>query len=53
MEKEIVENMKTDEEIAKTFSEEEINTFLEILSSNESDVKRQEQFNRFIKGELK
>lgn len=53
MEESIVENMKLNEEITKMFSLEELDEFLNILSSNESDAKRQEQFNRFIKGEEK
>lgn len=53
MEELIVENMKLNEEVSKQFSVEELDKLLVILSSNDSDAKRQEQFNRFIKGEEK
>ena len=49
----IVENMKLNEAVTKQFSAEELDKLLDILSSNDSDVKRQEQFYRFIKGEEK
>lgn len=51
MEELIVKNMKLNEEITKIFSTEELDNFLDILSSNDSDVKRQERFSQFIKGE--
>ncbi len=51
MEELIVENMKLNEEIPKMFSSEELDRFLDILSSNDSDAKRQDQFSRLIKGE--
>lgn len=51
MEELIVKNMKLNEEITKIFSTEELDKFLDILSSNDSDAKRQERFSQFIKGE--
>ena len=51
MEDLIVENMKLNKEITSMFSAEELDKFLDILSSDSSDAKRQEQFYRFIKGE--
>ena len=51
MEELIVANMKLNEEFTKQFSVKELDQLLDILSSNDSDAKRQEQFNRFIKGE--
>lgn len=51
MEKIIVENMKSNKEITSNFSNKELEEFLKILCSNESDTKRQEKFIKFIKGE--
>ena len=48
-----IENMKSNEDVTKLFSVEELGKLLDILSSNDSDAKRQEQFNRLIKGEEK
>lgn len=53
MEKIIVENMKSNKEITSNFSNKELEEFLKILCSNESDTKRQENFIKFIKGEDK
>lgn len=53
MEKKIFENMKLDEKVMNNFSAEELDFFLEVLSSNDSDAKRQERFGQLIKGEEK
>ena len=51
MEKRIVEYMKLNTEIMQSFSKEELEEFLNILTSNDSDAKRQERFIKLIKGE--
>ena len=49
MEKKIVEKMKQDEKVKEFFSDEELNKFLEILMSNESEAKRQDRFVKLLK----
>lgn len=48
MEKTIVNQMKMSSEINDNFTEEEINLFLEILISTDSDVKKQESFTKLL-----
>ena len=48
MEEIIVNQMKTKEEINNNFTEEEIKKFLEILTSTDSDAKKQESFTKMI-----
>ena len=48
MEEIIVNQMKTKEEINSNFTEEEIKKFLEILTSTDSDAKKQESFTKMI-----
>ena len=51
MEEKIVEKMKSNKEVIDTFTSDELSKFLSILSSTDSDAKRQEQFIKLIKGE--
>lgn len=53
MEELIVANMKSNEFVTCKFSNDELDEFLKILCSSESDAKRQEHFIKFIKGEDK
>jgi hypothetical protein len=48
MEEIIVNQMKTKDEINSNFTEEEIKKFLEILTSTDSDAKKQESFTKMI-----
>lgn len=51
MEENIVERMKLNKEVIETFTSDELLKFLSILSSANSDAKRQELFIKLIKGE--
>lgn len=48
MEEIIVNQMKTKDEINSNFTEEELKKFLEILTSTDSDAKKQESFTKII-----
>lgn len=51
MEDRIVQLMKQDKELIAKFKETELDEFLSILKSSDSDVKRIEGFNKLVKGE--
>lgn len=51
MEDTIIDKMKRDDKLNECFTSDELDVFLRILCSNESDAKRQEEFIKLIKGE--
>ena len=51
MEDRIVQLMKQDKELIAKFTETELDEFLSILKSSDSDAKRIEGFNKLVKGE--
>lgn len=51
MEDQIVQLMKLDKELMAKFTETELDEFLSILKSPDSDAKRVERFSKLIKGE--
>ena len=50
MEETIVNQMKTKSEINSNFTEDELEEFLGILISTDSDAKKQESFTKLIQG---
>ncbi len=51
MEDRIVQLMKLDKELMTKFTETELDEFLSILKSSDSDAKRVERFSKLVKGE--
>lgn len=51
MEDQIVQLMKLDKELIAKFTETELDEFLSILKSSDSDAKRVDGFSKLVKGE--
>ena len=51
MEDRIVQLMKLDKELMTKFTETELDEFLSILKSSDSDAKRVERFSKLVKAE--